>query len=119
MEFKKLITATVVTLAAGAALAATPSLQHQISAPKIDSSTAISGGFAGGATMGGAGLEVGYASMGGTVSHSPQLSTSTGTATQGNGTAVSVGNGSAVFSVGSFSAAGVNNISLPSIQPMR
>lgn len=118
MKFKKLVSATVIFMAAGAALAANPMQQPQISAPKIDSSMAISGGFAGGATMHDAALEVNYTSLGGTLTTSPQMNIGTSTATQGGGSAISVGNGSAVFSVGSFAAAGVNNITLPSLHPL-
>lgn len=118
MKFKKLITAAAVMLTAGVALANGPMQPPQISAPKIDSSMAISGGFAGGATMNNAALEVGYTSLAGTLTTSPQLNIGTSTATQGGGSAISLGNGSAVFSVGSFAAAGVNNITLPSIHPL-
>lgn len=119
MKFKKLIAATVVTITAGAALAANPVQHQQYSAPKIESSTAISGGFAGGATQGTAGLDVGYSSMAGSMTHAPQSTTTTGTATQGGGSAGSLGNGSASFSVGSFAASGVNNITVPTIRPVR
>lgn len=118
MNIKKIFAATVVTLAAGGALAANQMPHPQISAPKIDSNMAISGGFAGGATMNNAALEVGYTSLGGTLVQSPQMNVGTNTATQGSGVAISTGTGSAVFSLGSFAAAGVNNITLPNIHPV-
>lgn len=117
MKFKKLIAVTVMSLTAGVALASNNHMpQPQISAPRIDSNMAISGGFAGGATMNNAALEVNYTSLSGSLMTSPQLNVATETATQGGGSAISVGSGSAVFSVGSFAAAGVNNITLPTIQ---